>query len=527
MAKKKKPDWFDELLSRSEGRDLNNYRMLDRLYQEPQALKQDTFDRRKYDEILHQAADLTEIVTGRAPDYPTWEHLIQDAYLSLWKAAPNLRGQNEMRPSHVINWMTMDKVMGAGTYEELRTWTRLDDWAAAMGTVSLAVKLAEYFDEQQDLMDMAKDVAAQEQEIIQSLMDAQQRAEEGMSDEEVEEFLDGLEAALAGLGEDAESLADAVGGQQYGLKQAVQEGMEDALDSAEDVVGLVQNFGTHPGQWERLDPKLRMELAHRLQKNRKLHDIAKMVGRIKRMAIGEWSRRVVHGVDEVYDVSIGSDLEHVLASEMIYLADDDSEDIFWTKYLEGTLLNYKLRGTEKANRGAIVCLLDNSGSMYGDREIWGKGVAMALLEIAKRERRDFYGIHFGSGSWGGRPPELMEWYFKKGEVKLEDALDYAEFFFNGGTDFEAPISRAVEVLEDQFRQDGATKGDIVMITDGECAVSPEWLTRFLNAKHQMDFRLYGCLIGHYGHVLDELSDKMFTIQDITSGGDVKEAFTLI
>lgn len=520
--KKKRPDWFDQILDRSAGRDLDKYKLVDRLYQEAQVLKQDTFDNRKYDEILHQARDLTEIVNGRAPDNPTWTELIQDAYLSLWKARPVLRGQEEVRPSHVVNWLTMDKVMGAGVYDELRTWTRLDDWAAAMGTVSLAVKLAEYFDEQQDLLDKAEEVRQQEEQILASLREMEDRdGQEPLSDEEVEEFLDDLEASLDDLGEAAEDLGDAAGAQQYGLRQAVSEGMDDALDSAEDLVGLVQNFGTHPGQWERLDPRVRMELAHRLQKNRKLHEIAKMVGRIKRMAVGEWSRRVVHGVDEVYDVTIGSDLEHVLASELTYLADPDAEDVFWVKYLEGTLLNYKLRGTEKANRGAIICLVDNSGSMAGEQEIWAKGVAMALLEIAKREKRDFYGIHFGSAH------ELLEWYFPKGDVSLEDALDYAEHFFAGGTDFETPIGRAVDVLETQFRDESATKGDIVMITDGECAVSNEWLTRFFNAKEELDFRLYGCLIGWRSHVLEELSDKIFTIKDITSGGDVKEAFTLI
>lgn len=518
---KKRPDWFDRLLDRSSGRDLDQYKLIDRLYQEAQVVKQDTFDNRKYDEILQQANDLMEIVNGRAPDNPTWVELIQDAYLSLWKARPELRGQEEVRPSHVVNWMTMDKVMGAGVYEELRTWTRLDDWAAAMGTVSLAVKLAEYFDEQQDLIDKAEELRQQEEQVLAAMREMADFEDRPVSNEEIDEFLDDLEESLDALTEAAGDLEDAAGAQQYSLRQAVHEGMEDALDSAEDVVGLVQNFGTHPGQWERLDPRVRMELAHRLQKNRKLHEIAKMVGRIKRMAVGEWSRRVIHGVDEVYDVTIGNDLEHILASELTYLADPDAEDIFWVKYLEGTLLNYKLRGTEKANRGAIVCLVDNSGSMYGEQEIWAKGVAMALLEIAKREKRDFYGIHFGSAY------EILEWYFPKGDVNLEDALDYAEHFFAGGTDFETPIGRAVEVLESQFRDEGATKGDIVMITDGECAVSPEWLTRFFNAKEQLDFKLYGCLIGWHSRVLDELSDKMFSIKDITSGGDVKEAFTLI
>ncbi len=521
-----KPDWLDALIGRS-GRDLDDYRMLDRLYQEPQSVRQDTFDRRKYDEILHQARELAEIVTGRAPDYPTWEQLVQDAYLSLWKAAPRLHDQKEMRPSHVVNWTTMEKVMSTGDYDELRTWTRLDDWAAAMGTISLAVKLAQYFDEQKDLIDKAKDVAQQEQDILASLAEAKQQAEADMDDEDVEDFLDGLEDDLEALTASAESLEDATAAQQYSIKQAVNDGMEDALDDAEDVLGLLHNFGTDPGQWERLDPRLRMELAERLQHNKKLQEIAKMVGRIKRMAIGEWSRRVIHGVDEIYDVTTSSDLEHVLASELLMLAEEDTEDIFWLNWLEGNLLTYKLRGTERANRGAIICLLDNSGSMGGDREIWGKGVAMALLEIAKREKRDFYGIHFGSGGWRERPPELMEWFFPKGNVELSDALDYAEFFFNGGTDFEAPISRAVEVLESQFREDGATKGDIVMITDGESAVSPEWLTQFINSKRQLDFKLFGVLIGHFGHVLEELSDKTFSIYDITHGGDIKEAFTLL
>ncbi len=522
----KQPEWLDALIGRS-GRDLDDYRMLDRLYQEPQSVRQDTFDRRKYDEILHQARELSEIVTGRAPDHPTWEQLVQDAYLALWKAAPRLHDKKEMRPSHVVNWTTMEKVMSTGDYDELRTWTRLDDWAAAMGTISLAIKLAQYFDEQKDLMDKAKKVAEQEQEILQSLAEAKQQEEEDMDDESIEEFLDGLEDDLEALTASAESLEDATAAQQYSIKQAVSDGMEEALEDTEDVLGLLQNFGTDPGQWERLDPRLRMELAERLGRSKKLQEIAKMVGRIKRMAIGEWSRRVIHGVDEIYDVTTSSDLEHVLASEMLMLADEDTEDIFWLNWLEGNLLTYKLRGSEKANRGAIICLLDNSGSMGGDREIWGKGVAMALLEIAKREKRDFYGIHFGSGAWGDRPPELMEWFFPKGNVELPEALEYAEFFFNGGTDFEAPISRAVEVLESQFREDGATKGDIVMITDGECAVSPEWLTQFVNSKRQLDFKLFGVLIGHFGHVLEELSDKTFSIYDITQGGDIKEAFTLL
>jgi uncharacterized protein with von Willebrand factor type A (vWA) domain len=522
-----KPDWFEAMMRKAVGRDLDKFRLLDNLFQEPQAIRQDLFDRRKFDEILRQANELTEVVTGRAPDYPTWEDLIQDTYLSLWKANPRLRDRQEMRPSHVINWTTMEKVLSTSDIEELRTWTRLDDWAAAMGTVSIAVKLAQFLDEQKDLSDLAKAAAEKEQELLEQLQQARHDLMEDASIDQINDFLDDLEQALAEYAEAIEDLDNAADANQYQIRQAVQDGMDDALESTEDIISLVQNFGTDPGQWERLDSRMRMEMARRLQQNRKLHDIAKMIGRIKRMAVGEWSRRVIHGVDEVYDVTIGRDLGRTLASELTLLAEPEIEDIFWIKFLEGTLLNYELRGTEKANRGPIIVLLDGSGSMMGEREIWSKGVAGALLEIAHREHRDFYGIHFGSAGWQGRPPELLEWHFPKGEVDLSKVLDFYEFFFNGGTDFEAPISRGVEVLEKHYSEDGAIKGDLFMITDGECQVSPEWLTRFLNAKHELDFKLYGMLIGYSGHVLNQLSDKMFTIRDLITGGDVKEVFTLI
>jgi uncharacterized protein with von Willebrand factor type A (vWA) domain len=247
---------------------------------------------------------------------------------------------------------------------------------------------------------------------------------------------------------------------------------------------------------------------------------------MKRLAVGQWSQRVVHGVDEVYDLTLGDNLTRVVPSELVYLADEELEDVFWAKYVTHSLLQYKMRGAEKTAQGAIICMVDNSYSMHGEREVWAKAVALSLLEIAKREHRDFYGIHFGSAH------DMKEWHFPKGEVELSDVLDYAEWFFNSGTDFETPISRAIEVLEEQFSSESSQKGDLIMISDGECHVSEEWMTRYFNSKEALSFRMYSVLINEssvssHWPVLETLSDKTWPVRDIATGGEIRDIWSIL
>ncbi|MBE0636096.1 hypothetical protein IH601_08875 [Candidatus Bipolaricaulota bacterium] len=415
--------------------------------------------------------------------------------------------------------MTIDKVLSAKEYEQLRTWTKLDDWAAAMGTVSIADKLKNFYDENKDLLEDAKKLAEQEQELLDMLERMEAEAQKGMSEEQIEEMLDELEEAAQGMSDAAGSMEESVQANSHNLRRAVAEGIEEALDEAESNMEMASGFGTDPGQWQRMDPRVRMAMASRLSNSRTLKQIGKMIGRMKRLAVGQWRRRVIHGVDEVYDVTVGRNLERILPSELLTLADVDTEDIFYAKYLEGSLLEYELRGTEKVAQGPIIALLDNSGSMRGEREIWGKAVALSLLQIAKEEKRDFYGIHFGSSY------EMHEWYFKGGIVELEDVLDYAEHFFGGGTDFMTPLSRAIEIMDEYFMESGSSKADIVLITDGECAVSPSWMTMFFDAKEKLTFRMYGILIGSNSAVLNKLSDEIYTTQDLLNGDEVKGMFT--
>ena len=100
-------------------------------------------------------------------------------------------------------------------------------------------------------------------------------------------------------------------------------------------------------------------------------------------------------------------------------------------------------------------------------------------------------------------------------MRDDRALDVAEYFPGGGTDFEMPLDAAVgRLAEARYR-----RGDVVLITDGECQVSPEWLERFRATKRRLGFSLYSVLIdvGTEQHAprSRELSDRVTSVSRLT------------
>ena len=53
-------------------------------------------------------------------------------------------------------------------------------------------------------------------------------------------------------------------------------------------------------------------------------------------------------------------------------------------------------GVDGRPGGPIVMVVDGSGSMAGERNIWARAVAMCLLHIARIEKRDFALVEFSS-----------------------------------------------------------------------------------------------------------------------------------
>lgn len=503
------PSWLDNMIKQAKGRDLSKYALLDQFFQETSVLKADKFDRHHYKAVREKAQDLHDLAVERFADDESWFDLIQDEYLAFYKAHPEFSEETEMKPTHRINHTVLNKARQTKDWEELRTYTQLDQWTSAMAAVEFGMKLADMFDEEKELQ-ASRERMQKADKDLQDKLDQLQNGDADLDD--LDESLDEYQQAIDDMNNQVDKSGEMI-------RQAARSAVKDAKQNAQESEAMLTSFGTEPGELQRMPHEERVRLAQRITRSRKLKELADKVGRFVRLALGEQARKIVHGTEEVHDIVMGSDIPHVLPSELAMLADPVTEKLFYKKFVERELLQYELRGTEKVARGAIICMVDNSGSMTGDREIWAKGVALALLNIANKQNRDFYGIHFSSSY-----DPLKEWYFPRGKAQINDVLDFAEYFYGGGTDFQKPIGRAVEVLEQMFNTEGAQKGDLVLITDGECRVSDEWFDRYMNAKKDLAFRMYGCLIGTRSPVLDVLSDETYTIHELANGVDVKDMF---
>lgn len=126
-------------------------------------------------------------------------------------------------------------------------------------------------------------------------------------------------------------------------------------------------------------------------------------------------------------------------------------------------------------------------------------------------------------------------------MSLPEILDFAGCFPGGGTDFEKPISAAVELLDD-VRLKG---GDVVFVTDGEAPIRKEFADEVKRLQKRLDFTIYAVLIDDPSVAarrpapgaarpeiergameLRKITDRITTVSRLTSGA-VRELFEKI
>jgi uncharacterized protein with von Willebrand factor type A (vWA) domain len=272
------------------------------------------------------------------------------------------------------------------------------------------------------------------------------------------------------------------------------------------------DFSLEFGQGGKLSAGERLELGRQLARNPKLGELARLVGRFKQDARALRRKTLDRGVAEAYDIERGSELGRLIPAELIALHHPGLRADFRRRLLEGEVLQYRLREEEQKGKGPMVVCIDVSSSMQGDKELWAKAVSLTLMDIARRQRRLFRAVLFSSGPETQRVIDLNDKFRYKPE--LTKVLEMAEYFPGGGTDFQSPIDAAVALLEDKKLK----RGDIVVITDGECQVTPEWLSELRAKKEDLKFKIFAVLVDVGSSDLSTLaqfSDHVSSVKKLT------------
>jgi len=448
------------------------------------SVRHDAFDRAGYEEILHQSKELQNLSMEGVQALNTFAEMAEDIFFALYKVKPELTPANELATEYLLNHELMSKLIESQSYKELREYTQLDELGAGLGSKALLENLLKQLEQDGDLKEVSNKIndAVKKQVAIPS---------------------DDLHQRVASL--------------QSKLRQVVEFATDKAVAEVEDVEQVITSWGLNQGEFTRLPYEKKLELLHILRNQRKFKDMSNLVGRIRRLASVSRKAKLEQRV-ELHSITQGADINHVLPQELLALRRPLLKLDFYRRMMEKQLFQYDLNQQEYVGQGPIIVLIDTSSSMCGHRESWSKAVALGLAEIAEKERRGFSYALFASNR-----AALITDDFQIGQHSPDKIIKIASEFIGGGTNFEQPLQWAM----DKLRESTFSKADIVMITDGECAVSDEFLKELQKVKEQKECRIYSILIGSNPRELNRWSDAVWSITDLLDETTVQELFQKI
>ena len=490
----------------------------------------DRFDAMTWGDVRSQSRALRDLADDLHVHHDYADELAKDLFLAAYKADPRLR--EPVEPGRAVNRQVITSLLDSPEFAELRRETVGDPYASAMAVISHTSairRLLEQAEQAQRAAEQAAQAGQRQQAAAQAVAEAIASAraqagedgEDGEVDDDAAAATEELISVADQAGQDADAaarkLAQALAQAAPGMHATAQAAAAQAADQARDEAAFMRAWGIGPGELERMDFATRARLAERLRSGR-LAQYARLIGRFRQMAAAQRARRVENVPGEVVGIELGSDISRLIPAELASLAVPGMREEFISRLADSRALVYAQRGETHAGQGAIICCVDCSHSMSYpvagagiSGEAWAKAFALSLLDQARAEKRDFAGILFSSAG------EVKVFRLPAGQAtKIADVIEFGEHFFGGGTDFETPLTVAMQILAGQFDDKGVEHGDIALITDGICDVSQDWMRIWQDARARLGFRCFGIRIGTpAGSILDALSDNVRAIEDLT------------
>ena len=487
---------------------------------------------------------LAELENQGGGEVPGFAGALCDLYHSLWSETPKVR--EEVPADRRFFAEILKGAMVSSSFESLHAQTQYSDLKSVLGALGMgdAVLATMSKEEKENLRDTAEaqkvadnaeaNALQAEAEAGATEMLAQSTAEQaaggsssgvasGLTQEEAQALANELAQQAQGARAKADSARETANGAKEFAESIAnqllgQPGSEEALEKlkdlsrrglaaaqktqvkVEEVSKTIDSWGLDEGELVQMGIPEAMGLLEKMRNSDALKKFAALLGRIKRIAARKAaSDDKAEGI-RVAKPETGRDIKRALPRELIALAHPALRVQALKRWTRGELA---LRGEEqkkKLGEWPVVVCEDSSGSMDGIKQQWAKAVVLSLAHYAKLRNRSFAWIMFDSAV------KRSKTYFR-GRLSPKDLLEIAESRSGGGTDFECPLREAVKVIRGQ----GLKKADIAFITDGDCAVSDEFVREFGEIKKALEVNVFAvlCDVGHTAEAtISKFSDRI-------------------
>ena len=503
-----------------------------------QVLAHDGYDVGTFAQATGDYGRLGRTVAESGVTLSTAPALVRDLFWSFHKRAPRVAPVAALNPAYELNQQIVEQVLATSEWQELRaSGTVSDTFNSTLATLGVSQKtiaaLGEEAIRQANLLNELSSEIEQLYAQAETLDELATQAPNSSRGQELQQQAEQARTTAQERTAQAEQVqAELSAGsekREQQVRQAARQGLKAALQEVEQTAEAVKAFGCGGDGWgasdsltshDTLSIKDKLKLAQRVNKSAKLRQIAAIAGRFKRIAWQQQRAKVKHPPDEITSVTLGNELARVLPSELALLSIPQLEDLFYLKFAEASLAQYDLIGHEPQGQGPIILAIDESGSMTADYggvtgEVWSKAVMLALLSIARMQKRDFAVIHFsGAGN-------LKIERFPKGAATPAQAMACASHFFGGGTVFEPWMEQALVMVEEAMFE----KADVICLSDGIASVTESAQAEWQEKRAARKTRAYGILIGttQGEEVMEQLTDTVFCLDDLRADLPALEA----
>lgn len=466
--------------------------------------------------------ELEEIEAAGEERLKSIKSLSQDMFNSLYNISPELKEEEELSTmAKEFNKTIVEKMMQTDEYPVLKQLTEGKDYESIEGSKEFMQNIIDNLDELLNdisgeketlkVMDkMEEQMEQMEDNLGEMLEQYDNLADKGMPTDQLESKMIKVANQMQGKKNQYKKLQEIIADNKIknsnALDQAIKAAVKQTTDKVEEIKDTLSAWGNEG--IENKGMKVKKELVERINKSPKLKEMAKLLGKYRQIANKEMLNSYIYNTGQKYDIQLGNDISNLLTGEYALLASEKTKPLFYRKYYNKSLKSYRKRDRIKKGCGKKIVCIDESGSTSGSKNQWAKAIAIALMDITIKNKQDFAVIHFSTSI------DTNEVSAKN--LDTNTIIRIAEHFMGGGTNFEKPLEKAYELLQ----QKNFKGADIVFITDGECDVRDEFLKTFNELKKKLKVKLVGVLLdkgdGNVSdYTLKKFSDKIYKTSEMT------------
>jgi uncharacterized protein with von Willebrand factor type A (vWA) domain len=406
-----------------------------------------------------------------------------------------------------------DEMFASEQFRELQEACSNDEFLASVASSSIAQQIYERLPEPEEEPESVENLRDQVRGLnnLQKQLEAEGQAlPEELKEEKAKLIAKGKELSRA-MQEIGENAAGWLKGRFIGsLLKKAQEKVEEAEEVAEAF-----GWGDSPDPMRKLpDLQGQLQVLKLCQHNKILKNIIAEAGRFHKLL--NQMKQKEHTTGELIrtGVELGNSLNKIMPDDLMLVARPDTKKIFNKKYCQKQLRQYHTEQKTTSEAGGVVICRDISDSMNWDgakRRSFAGGISWAIAQEVNRQDRAVKIINYNADvqdeySWQGR------------SLKEADLLKAIASYSSGGTNWMKPLDHAMEFIQESEKKSHKDRYDIILITDGSCSVSQEWIDEVLTPfKEATGTTIYGVVVE--SNATEELQGFCDQIIDITSFSD--------